>query len=346
MTALNDALQSLVETEQAKSGGQALLLCVQSGDGGVDFRGGAGVSTPELRFPIASISKMFTGALILQLADEGRITLDQTAQGVLTDVDLSDLHFVKGLAYGPKLTIRHLLFQTSGLADYYEGGVADDIKANRDQAYDLAAVLHWARARRPMAAPDNGRAHYSDTNFQLLGGIIEEVTGDTFANAVRDRICTPLGLANTFAFEPKRDAGDAILPLYHKAQRLDVPQTLASMGPDGGIVSNLNDLMVFLRAHLEGRLFSPDRTKHLHDWRKMTFPLQYGGGLMRFQLPSWMTLWQGSPELIGHSGASASFAYHAPQRDIFLVGTYNQTDLPKRPFGFMMQVLKMLERRA
>jgi hypothetical protein len=56
-----------------------------------------------------------------------------------------------------------------------------------------------------------------------------------------------------------------------------------------------------------------------------------------------MTLWRGSPELIGHSGASASFAYHAPEPDIFLVGTFNQTDAPKRPFSFMLKVLKTIE---
>jgi D-alanyl-D-alanine carboxypeptidase len=346
MTKLNAKLQSVVETEQAMSGARALLLGVQSGNKDIDFKGGAGVATPDIRFPIASISKMFTGALILQLFDEGVITLDQTAQSVLPDVDLSDLHVVKSVACGPKLTIRHLLFQTSGLADYYEGGVADDIKANRDHAYDLKDVLNWAKARRPMAAPNNGRAHYSDTNFQLLGAVIEAVTGDTFARAVQDRISTPLGLENTSVIDPGRDAGDDILPLYHKAQRLSVPQTLASMGPDGGIVSDLDDLMAFLRAHQKCRLFSSTHTRNLHEWRKMTFPLQYGGGLMRFQLPSWMTLWQGSPELIGHSGASASFAYHVPEQDICLVGTYNQTDMPKRPFGFMMKVLKTLERGA
>lgn len=56
-----------------------------------------------------------------------------------------------------------------------------------------------------------------------------------------------------------------------------------------------------------------------------------------------MTLWWRSPELIGHSGASGSFAYHAPEPDVFLVGTFNQTDAPKRPFSFMLQVLKAIE---
>lgn len=115
------------------------------------------------------------------------------------------------------------------------------------------------------------------------------------------------------------------------------------MGPDGGIVSDTGDLMTFLRAFTEGRLFRPENTTALHQWRKMQFPMQYGGGLMRFRLPAWMTLWRPSPELIGHSGASASFAYHVPERDMYLVGTLNQTDAPKRPFAFMLKVLQAVE---
>ena len=69
-------------------------------------------------------------------------------------------------------------------------------------------------------------------------------------------------------------------------------------------------------------------------------------GKLLFDLHGWMTLWRPSPELIGHSGASGSFAYHAPEQDIFVVGTFNQTDAPKRPFGFMLEVLKTIERQG
>lgn len=339
-----DVLQNLVEKERAKSGAQAILLRVQSGDGRIDFAGSAGAALPGIRFPIASISKMFTAALILQLVDDRALDLDQTAQSVLPGIDLSDLHIAKGVAHGPELTIRQLLFQTSGLADYYEGGIANDLINNRDRGYDFDTVLAMAKARRPFAAPDTGRAHYSDTNFQLLGAVIEAVTGQPFGAVLRERICNPLGLSKTALFDDEdRDTGDVTLPVHHKALKLHVPKILSSMGPDGGIVSDMGDLMTFLRAHLSGRLFAPDHLPRLKDFRSMTFPLRYGGGLMRFKLPNWMTLWQGSPELIGHSVASASFAYRAPEHDVFLVGTYNQTDMPKRPFGLMMKVLKALE---
>ncbi|SNT76865.1 serine hydrolase domain-containing protein [Paracoccus seriniphilus] len=343
MTVLDATLQRLVEREQARGKVHGLLLHVRSADGRLNFKGAAGAADPDIRFPIASISKMFTAALIVQLCDEGALDLDQRVQSALPGVDLGGLHVVKGVDHGPHLTIRQLLFQTSGLADYYEGGVGRDLIRSKDYAYDLSDVLAWARAGRPFAAPDSGRAHYSDTNFQLLDTVIEAACGMSYGEAVQQRICKTLGLTRTALYDAARDGDGRTLPVWHKDKRLAIPGLLSSMGPDGGIVSDTGDLMTFLRAFTEGRLFRPENTSALHQWRKMQFPLQYGGGLMRFRLPGWMTLWWRSPELIGHSGASGSFAYHAPEPDVFLVGTFNQTDAPKRPFSFMLQVLKAIE---
>ena len=346
MTGHDAPLQRLVEAEQARGTVHGLVLRVQSGDGRLDFSGTAGAADAGIRFPIASISKMFTAALIVQLCDEGALALDQTVQSAVPGIDLTGLHVMKGTDHGPHLTIRQLLFQTSGLADYYEGGVSRDLTRSKDYAYTLSDVLAWAKARPPHAAPDSGKAHYSDTNFQLLGAVVEAVTGMSYGEAVQTRICAPLGLTRTALFEAARDGDGRTLPIWHRDPRLDIPGILSSMGPDGGIVSDAEDLMTFLRAFTEGRLFDPETTRALHRWRKMQFPLQYGGGLMRFRLPGWMTLWRPSPELIGHSGASGSFAYHAPDPDIFLVGTFNQTDAPKRPFSFMLRVLKAIETHA
>lgn len=343
MTSLAQTIQRLVETERLRSGAHGLILHVRSGDGLTDVRAAAGEAQPDIRFPIASISKMFTAALIVQLCEEGALALDQTVQRALPDLDLSGLHVVKGVDHSPQLTIRQLLFQTSGLADYYEGGVARDLIRSKDYSYGLFDVLAWAKAARPLAGPDSGKAHYSDTNFQLLGAVIEAATNQNYGEALQERICKPLGLSRTALFNPARDGDGATLPVYHRDLRLEIPGILSSMGPDGGIVSDTGDMLTFLHAFVGGRLFRPETAVRLHQWRKLQFPLQYGGGLMRFRLPGWMTLWRPSPELIGHSGASASFAYHAHEQDMYLVGTLNQTDAPKRPFALMLRVLKAVE---
>ncbi len=339
---LSQSLQALIDTEAGKSNTHGIILRVVSGDGQVDFKGSAGAAMPDTRFPIASITKIYTAALIMQLVDEGHVTLDQSVQSLLPGVDLSGLHVVKGVDYGPALTVRQLLHQTSGLADYYESDLAHDLKQGKDRSYDLGDVLRMTKALPPSAAPDSGRSHYSDTNYQLLGAVIEAVTGLPYDQALQDRICRPLGLTQTGVLQ----GTDIGMPLYHKDQRLDVPLILTSMTSDGGIISTLDEVLVFLRAFMDGRLFNPKNAAQMRQWNRLFFPIQYGFGLMRIKLPLWMTLFRATPELIGHSGASGTFAYYAPERDIFVLGSFNQTDAPRRPIGFMLKTLATVARHG
>lgn len=335
---LSQKIQALIDTECAKANTYGVILRVFSGDGRVDFKGSAGVATPDTRFPIASITKMFTAALVMQLVDERLINLDQTVQSILADVDLSGLHIVQGVDHGPALTIRHLLHQTSGLADYYESDLATDLKRGRDRSYDLYDVLRMTKALPPQAAAESGKSYYSDTNYQLLGAVIERLTGQTYDQALQSRICEPLGLMQTGVLQ----GNDMGLPVYHKGNRLIVPQILTSMTSDGGIISTLDEMLIFLRAFMDGHLFNPENAGQMRQWNRLFFPLQYGYGLMRIKLPRWMTLFRATPELIGHSGASGSFAFYAPEPDIYLIGSFNQTDAPRRPIGFMLRVLNLV----
>ena len=339
---LDQKLQALINTECAKAHTHGLILRVASGDGAVDFKGSAGAAAPDTRFPIASISKMFTATLIMQLADEGQIDLGQTVQSILTDVDLSRLHIVKGADHSPLLTVRHLLHQTSGLPDYYESDLAAELKQGKDRSYGLNDVLQMTKALPPQAAPKSGRSYYSDTNYQLLGAVIEAITGQAYDQAVQSRISKPLGLTMTRVLQ----GIDVGLPVYHKDAILNVPQILTSMGPDGGIISTLDEMLTFLHAFMHGQLFKPENTAQMRQWNRLFFPLQYGYGLMRIKLPRWMTLFRATPELIGHSGASGSFAFYAPEPDIYLIGTFNQTDAPRRPIGFMLRVLNLVAKHG
>ncbi|WP_425037858.1 serine hydrolase domain-containing protein [Primorskyibacter sp. S187A] len=333
---LADDLQALMDAQSARTHTNGVLLRVWSGDGQVDFKGSAGAARPQSRFAIASITKMFTATLIMQLVDAQRIALGERVQNILPALDLSGLHIVNGVDHGPALTLRHLLHHTSGLADYYESDLARDLKRGKDRSYDMRDVLQMTKALPPQAAPDSGRSHYSDTNYQLLGAVIETITGQTYDQALQSRICDPLGLKQTGVLQ----GPDAGLPIYHKDRRLDVPHILTSMTADGGIISTLDEMLIFLRAFMQGQLFTPHSAAQMRQWNQLFFPLHYGYGLMRIKLPRWMTLLRATPELIGHSGASGTFAFYAPEQDSYVIGTFNQTDAPQRPIGFMHRVLR------
>lgn len=132
------------------------------------------------------------------------------------------------------------------------------------------------------------------------------------------------------------------LPVYFRKERLDIPQILTSMSTDGGIISTLDEMSMFLKACMQGQLFSSASAAQMRHWNRLFFPIQYGYGLMRIKLPRWMTLFRTTPELIGHAGANGAFAFYAPHHDTYLIGPFNQLDAPRRPIGFMLRVMNMV----
>jgi len=338
---INKQLQQLIDKEYRKSNTHSVLLGVQSGDGHVDFQGVEGDASTDSPYFIASITKMFTATVVMQLVDEGRLDLDAPIQRYLPHLQLDGIHVHKGIDYSQKLKVYQLLHQTSGLADYYEDGLVEDIKHNRDRAYNINDVLTMVRDKKPSNTPDSGKSYYSDTNYQLLGAIIEAITESQLSQVFQKRIFEPLQLDNTYVFNHALKQSDPI-PLYHKTQRLDVPLAMSSMASDGGIVSNLSDNLRFLQAYFAGELFDSAHFNLMYQWNALFFPMQYGYGLMRFKLPRWMTLFRHTPELIGHSGSSGSFAFYAPEKDLYIVGTFNQIDKPARPFNFMLKVINVV----
>jgi D-alanyl-D-alanine carboxypeptidase len=135
-------------------------------------------------YRLASITKEFTGAAILHLAEEGRLSLDDRIDDYLPDYP----------GEGRRITIRQLLSHTSGLSDVAvlpllegSGGVGID----RDQLIDVVAS-------QPLDAEPGTEHSYSNVGFILLGIVIEHVTGTTYADYLQDEILRPLGLDRTF----------------------------------------------------------------------------------------------------------------------------------------------------
>ena len=110
------------------------------------------------------------------------------------------------------------------------------------------------------------------------------------------------------------------------------------MPASGGIISNAQDMMIFLRAFMEGELFS---VSHLNrdKWHEIQFDHhQYRNGMMRFQLTGFWSIF-GNYELIGHSGSTDGFAFYCPEKEVYLVGTTNQASDPSRQYRLMYQLI-------
>jgi len=338
---LAERMQALVDRSTSRHTNSA-LLGVRADDGSINVRVAAGAAKPTDPYFIASITKMVTASIVMQLVDEQRLALSDRVIGLLPNLELDGLHRRDGTDHTGKLEVHHLLHQTSGLADYFAGDLEEEFRQNRDRSYEVADIVDIARtaeANFPPGDRSGRRSAYSDTNYQLLTAIIEAATDMTYGEAVDQRIATPLGLADTYvAGDEPPSTGKPPLTLSHKGDALDLPQALASERGAGGIVSSLDDQLLLSAAYHEGRLFDRCHTSEMRRWNRVFFPVDYGYGVMRYRLPRWMTGLQRVPEFIGHSGATNSFAFHVPELGFHVVGTLNDFDKPARAFKLLMKV--------
>lgn len=353
-------LQQLIDRESTKNNTFSVVMGVQTVDGSVNFTGAAGMAdaggtrlmTPETPYYLASISKLYTTAVIVMLAEQGHLKLEDKIAAHLPAGLIEGIHVYQGTDYSQRLTIAQLISHTSGLGDYFEDAppgdksLVDALKTGHDHAYTVADFMAITRQLTPKFAPGTPRkAHYSDSNFQLLGAIIESVTGRPVAENFQTMICEPLGLQNTYAYDHTlAESRPEPAPMYFQDRVLHAPLTMSSFAPDGGVVATAAESLRFLQAFFGGELFDSHHLgRMMANWNTVFFPIQYGQGLMRFKLPRLMSPFSAPPEFVGHSGSSGSFAFYSPDRQLYTVGTFNQLASPARPYAFMVKVANALK---
>jgi D-alanyl-D-alanine carboxypeptidase len=194
--------------------------------------------TPDTLFSIGSISKTFVAALTGRLAARGTISLDDPlAKYVPTFYDAANI------------TLRQLLNHTSGVRDLFDV-MAPAILANRTRAWSTEEILAKVGSARYAFAPGHGY-WYSNTDYVLLGAVIEQATGKPIAALVRSEFLEPLGLTHTF-LQTEEEAPGAKAHGYFKPASAPVDQSAGTMlpftaeatvvGPAGAYVSTATDL--------------------------------------------------------------------------------------------------------
>jgi len=237
------------------------------------LRGTSGVADLDSREPvdgngffrIGSNTKTFLSVVVLQLAAEHRLSLDDTVGRWLPGV-------VHGNGNdGGTITVRELLQHTSGLHDY-----TDDLQAQitSPEAYRQLEFRQFSRpdlldialAHRPDNAP--GAAwNYSNTNYILLGMVIEKVTRDSWENQVTRRIIVPLGLRHTYApgTSTRLPAPHATgYLIFDKNTRVDTTaENMSWADSAGALISTAADLTRFWSAIGRGALLGPAQTREM-----------------------------------------------------------------------------------
>lgn len=222
---------------------------------------------PDGGFRIGSITKMFTAVVILQMAEDGVLTLDDSLALWLPDV-------AEQLPYGDEITVRQLLAHTSGLfnvveheayyADIFTAMVVDETTGNvsldcvqRDPNDTLARYVYGQDAQFEPGT----QWRYSNTNYTLLGMIIEEAAAMPLAEAYNAHIYEPLGMTSTFLDCYEEARLDTVHGYSGVGEAMaDVTELHESVGwAAGGLVSTAPDLVTFARGLFGGALFdNPD----------------------------------------------------------------------------------------
>lgn len=312
---------------------------------GQTWQGSAGNITNDQPYYIASTTKLFVTSIILNLHSQGKLQLDDPISKHLDSDIVSGLNRFKGAEYSFQITIRHLMAHTSGIPDYFQdkgrgkSSLENELKSGNDQTWTFDRAVERSKALSPLFPPETkGKAHYSDTNFQLLGKIIENITLKSFAENCDTSIIKPLGMAQTYLYQDDKDTRP--INFYFKNNELRIPKAMTSFGPDGGIVSTSAGMLVFIEAFFTGKLFPKEYIASLQQWNRIFFPLESGVGIHRFKLLKIFNPTGSIPEIIGHSGLSGALAFYSPEKDLYIVGTVNQVANPDLSFKTAIKLIQ------
>lgn len=268
---------------------------------GLADRGTRRAITTDDRFRIGSVTKTFSAVVLLQLADEHRLTLDAPVNRYLPKLLPDD-----------RITVRQVLSHRSGLYDYTNDMFADSVsgfEAVRNKVFTYRQLVALSLKKPRTNAP--GAAYsYSNTNFVIAGMLIEKITGQSVRTAYQDRIFKPLKLRDTFYVHPDTKipgsyARGYLTPDTAGAPLVDATAQTASWAQSAGaIISSARDLDTFYSALLSGKLMSAARLGEMERFSRVDSTTAYGLGLRRRELSCGVSVY-------GHTGVVQGYYTYA-----------------------------------
>lgn len=282
-------------------------------------------ATPQTNYRLASMTKQFTAAAILLLAQDGALSLEDPIRKWLPDLP----------AATAPITIRHLLTHTSGLIDY-----EDVIPPGQTQQLHDADVLQLLEQQNRTYFPPGTRYRYSDSGYSLLALIVGRAAHEDFATFLKRRIFVPLGMLNSVAYESgisvvaQRAFGYSAEPGGWR--RTDQSLTSAVLG-DGGVYSSIDDLAKWDAGLYGGGLLRPRVRQAAFSKQVATDDPHVGYGFG----------WRITGRSVWHSGETLGFRnviVRFPGQHLTVVVLSNRND--PEPYTLALSIAKLLYRRA
>ncbi|WP_156875734.1 serine hydrolase domain-containing protein [Ornithinimicrobium pekingense] len=265
----------LEKATQSMSGGvvvalgtaEGVLLCAA----GRADSAGTPLSTGDV-FRIASVTKTFTAVLVMQLVEEGRVSLEDQ----VTDV-LPNLTMAKGV------TVRQLLNHSSGLPEFLDTSFEQAVREDFARSWTAAEVVARLDKGEREFEPPGAQHRYSNTNYLVAGMLVEEVTGQPLSEVLRARITEPLGMGHTGLGPDRPEPVTGFAPALPggNTEGISYRALETATGAAGGMVSTAADLVTFATALADGQLVSAESLAEMTDFSLAEDGMGVGLGLMQ-----------------------------------------------------------------
>jgi D-alanyl-D-alanine carboxypeptidase len=352
--------QLLVETVKKNRDLRHGILLVHSDRKNIHWKFAHGTVEKEQRqvtedhtFHIASIGKMMTSALIGKLQEEGKISFDDPISKYLSDDILRGLHVYKGKSYYNQIKVRHLLNHTSGIADYFEEkqkngkSVLELALEEPDRFWTPMETIQWTKQNLEAHFPPGEGFHYTDTGYQLLGLIIEKISGKPMHESLHEIIFQPLNMVHSFQLfysEPAEKSPHPLADLYIDQHEVSTYTSLSVDWAGGGIVSNTEDLLLFHQALVHNTLLKEDTFHNWKDWARFGKGIDYGYGLVSLKFKEMMFLLSEDLNMWGNWGSTSTFMFYNPVYDTYIIGAFNQSNFVRKQVRFMIKVISVISK--
>ncbi|WP_078427651.1 serine hydrolase domain-containing protein [Alkalihalobacterium alkalinitrilicum] len=317
---------------------KSACLLVHSETNGIHINIADGLMDTNQPVYMASVGKLFTSVIISMLYENGKLMYDDKITNYLEPSLLEKIHVYNGKNYTEQIQIKHLLKHTSGLPDFFHQLLNQLLK---DHNFNLSPeeAITWAKIHQKPHFPPGDGFKYSDTNYHLLGLIIEKLTQLPLHEAIHQYIYEPLEMTHSsFLFESNPIDKKTLPVADFYVNHHNITNFKGYSGIDyagSGVVSTGEDLLKFMKALTSHQLVKKETLEKMkRDNAKYGVGIDYGYGMMQFKpvpllMPKKFTLW-------GHAGITGAFMFYHPKLDTYVIGTFNDFSYERKGVKFML----------
>jgi len=301
---------------------------------------GGATAHPQQPNYLASVGKLFTATIIAILHEQKLLSFDDPISKYLDNELMAGLHVFNGKEYSIEIKISHLLNQSSGLDDFFYQ-LLKKVMEESEHFTPREAVI-WGKENLTPKFKPGEKHHYTDTNYHLLGLIIESITGKPFFEALHKYIFNPLKMKKAYMLGYSQPAEKSRYPLA-KFYLNDVDgSTIDGLAQidfaGGGVVATLEEYLIFMRSLVNQEIIKKESLERMmSDNYPMSFPsvgVRYGYSIWQFVtipliMPEKFNCW-------GCVGVTGAFMFYHPQTEAYIIGSFNDVSYQSKALRFMI----------